>query len=112
MSAHREAAVNPSEYRPQAGLSRNERAQEQDHAAGGHGARLVTRSDGAVVTASVALRCYAGSRRVYAYLRWADPVRGTAERYLGDLSNCPDRAAALRDGWHRAQQHAPAPAPA
>ncbi len=95
--------ANPDLYRPTPGLSVDERAKEQDAAAGGHEARLVTRPDGVTVTASVALRCYAKSRRVYAYLRWADPGRGTAERYLGDVSHCPDRATALRQAWSRAE---------
>lgn len=102
MSRYRARRVDPDLYRPPVGLTLAERAAEQDEAAGAREARLITRPDGVVVVASVALRCYAKSRRVYAYLRWSD-TRGTAERYLGDVSDCPDRITALRDAWRRTQ---------
>ena len=110
MSHHRAHRPDPDLYRPPAGLTLAERAEEQDRAAGGHDARLVTRPDGALVAASVALRCYAKSRRVYAYLRWTNPGDGTAERYLGDVSDYPDRTSALNAAWARALPGAPSAA--
>lgn len=101
MSRQRDQRPDPAAYRPPAGLTLEQRATEQDHAAGGRAIRLITRDDGTVVAASVALRCYPKSRRVYAYLRWSALSSGTAERYIGDVSvsDCPDRASALRAGW-------------
>jgi DNA mismatch endonuclease (patch repair protein) len=101
MSSYRTVRVDPAAYRPPTGLTLAERAAEQDEAAGGRDARMITRTDGTAVVGSVALRCYAKSRRVYAYLRWsAGP--GTTERYLGDVSDSPDRISALRAGWELA----------
>ena len=108
MSRHRTERPNPSLYRPRRDLSVADRAREQDEAAGGRDARLVTRPDGAVVVASVALRCFPNSRRVYAYLRWSAPGHVTAERYVGDVSDCPDRATALCTAWARVKA-APTP---
>lgn len=103
MTRHRDQRPNPAVYRPTAGLTLDQRAAEQDEAAGGRTTRLVTRDDGIIVSASVALRCYPKSRRVYAYLRWSASSRGTAERYIGDVSDCPDRATALRVAWRQAE---------
>lgn len=91
----------PRRYLPTAGLTRAQRAVEQDTAAGDREGRILTREDGSAVLGSVALRCYPASRRVYAYLRWSSGARRTAERYIGDVSDCPDRATALRDAWAR-----------
>lgn len=99
MSRHRDQRPDPAIYRPQAGLTLGQRAAEQDHAAGGRTTRLITRDDGTAVAASIALRCYPKSRRVYAYLRWSASSTSTAERYIGDVSEYPDRASALRAAW-------------
>lgn len=104
MSRHRDRRPDPATYRPPAGLSLDQRAAEQDCAAGGRATCLVTRDDGAVVAASVALRCYPKSRRVYAYLRWSASSSGTAERYIGDVSDCPDRSSAMRAAWQYVSQ--------
>ena len=101
MSRYREGRPDPVIYRPLPGLTLEQRSAEQDEAAGGRNSRLVTRDDGSVVSASVALRCFPKSRRVYAYLRWSASSRGTAERYIGDVSACPDRATALQFAWRR-----------
>jgi DNA mismatch endonuclease (patch repair protein) len=103
VSRYRAQRADPRTYRPPAGLTSAQRAAEQDKAAGGHDARLVSRADGTVVVGSVALRCYAKSRRVYAYLRWSGG-HGTTERYLGDVSDSPDRITALRAGWDLARR--------
>lgn len=103
MSRYRTERADPTTYRPPAGLSIAERTAEQDQAAGGHNARLVTRADGRTVMGSVALRCLPKSRRVYAYLRWT-ASKGTTERYLGDVSDSPDRITALRVGWELARR--------
>ncbi len=102
MSRRRDQRPDPAAFRPPAGLTLDQRAAEQDEAAGSRISRLVTRDDGTVVSASVALRCYPKSRRVYAYLRWSASSRSTAERYNGDVSDCPDRATALRVAWRQA----------
>ena len=103
MSRHRDERADPRAYRPPAGLTVAERTAEQDEAAGGHDARLITRADGTAVVGSVALRCFAKSRRVYAYLRWS-AGHGTTERYLGDVSDSPDRITALRAAWELARR--------
>lgn len=86
MSRYRSDRPDPGLYRPPVGLDFEQRAAEQDAAAGGRQARLITREDGSVVAVSIALRCYRKSRRVYAYQRWASGT-GTAERYIGDVSD-------------------------
>lgn len=65
--------------------------------------RVVPRADGTQALASVALRCYPKSRRVYAYLRWTSGSSKTAERYIGDVTDCPNRATALAEAWRRAK---------
>lgn len=102
MSGHWTQPADPAVYRPSAGLTIQERAAEQDAAAGGRAFRLINRDDGRTVAVSVALRCFPKSRRVYAYLRWSVSSRGTAEKYLGDVSDCPNREAVLRTAWRRA----------
>lgn len=103
MTRYRTERADPITYRPPTGLTVAERTAEQDEAAGGHDARLVTRPDGTAVVGSVALRCFARSRRVYAYLRWS-AGHSTTERYLGDVSDSPDRITALRAGWELARR--------
>lgn len=98
MTSYRSVAVNPEQYRPPAGLSREDRAAEQDAAAGGRHRRYVNRPNNSPALASVALRCFPKSRRVYAYLRWSD-AGGTEERYLGEVSDHADRARALSAAW-------------
>ena len=92
---------DPALYLPAKGLTRSERAAEQDMAAGSQEARLISRQDGTTARGSVALRCYSDSRRVYAYLRWSDGAGRTAERYIGDVSDNAERSSALRDAWNR-----------
>lgn len=112
MSRYRDQRADPANYRPPTGLTFDQRSAEQDKAAGSRLSRLVTRDDGTVVLASVALRCYPKSRRVYAYLRWSASAKGTVERYIGDVSDCPDRATALQVAWQRASELTYAPCPA
>jgi hypothetical protein len=106
----RDARPDPSRYLPPKGLTASARAAEQDRAAGGRDARVLERSDGSHVIGSVALRCYRNSRRVYAYLRWSAPPSGTAERYIGDVSDCPDRGSALRAAWAQINSNRTSPA--
>lgn len=103
----RAAKPDPALYLPAKGLTGSERAAEQDMAAGSHEARLVRRQDGTTAHGSVALRCYSGSRRVYAYLRWSDGLGRTAERYIGDVSDNAERSSALRDAWSRVRTDTP-----
>ena len=83
--------------RPQA-----ENASEQDRAAGGREQRLVPRADGSSATASIALKHWTGSRRVYAYLRYWEEGR-TAVRYVGDVTS-DSRDDALRKAWRIARK--------
>ncbi len=98
---------DPARYLPAKGLTSSERTAEQDVAAGSHEARLIRRQDGTTALGSVALRCYSDSRRVYAYLRWSDGSRRTAERYIGDVSDNTERFSALRDAWNRVHTENP-----
>ena len=100
MTAYRATPVDPARYRPAVGRSASYYATEQDTAAGTREARLVLRGDGTAASASVSLRCYKASRRVYAYLRWYEG-NATREKYLGDVSDYPDRASALHAAWQR-----------
>lgn len=106
MTAYRATPVDPARYRPAVGRSASYYATEQDTAAGTREARLVLRGDGTPAAASVSLRCYQTRRRVYAYLRWYEG-NTTREKYLGDVSDYPDRASALRAAWQRVQAHQP-----
>jgi DNA mismatch endonuclease (patch repair protein) len=107
MSRRRAERADPIAYRPPPRLTLAERTAEQDAAAGGHHLRLIARQDGSAVVASVALRCFPKSRRVYAYLRWTALDSGTSERYLGDVSEHPDRTSALAAAWRHARDTAP-----
>lgn len=102
MTVVRAAYIDPERYRAKPGGSAVDYATEQDVAAGGREARFVVREDGTQAAASVALRCYQAKRRVYAYLRWAEGG-STREKYLGDVSDYPDRESALRAAWHRVE---------
>jgi DNA mismatch endonuclease (patch repair protein) len=97
----RAAEPDDSAWRSPPGLTRAERAAEQDRAAGGHKNRIVTISGQAIV-ASVALRRKRDGRRVYAYLRWSDHGR-TAERYLGEVDQAT-RPANLAQAWRIASE--------
>jgi hypothetical protein len=70
---------------------------EQDAAAGGHERRLVSCRDGSVATASIALHMPAGSRRVWAYLRYKSGGR-TYRTYVGEAT-ADTREEALRHAW-------------
>jgi DNA mismatch endonuclease (patch repair protein) len=85
----RETGPDDSAWRCPPGLTRTDRATEQDQAAGGHEHRIITIDDRTVL-ASVALRRKRDGRRVYAYLRWSDHGR-TAERYLGEVDHATRR---------------------
>lgn len=89
-------------WRCRPGLSRADRAREQDETAGGHDRRLVRLADGRTATASICLRLPAKARRVYAYLRWSIDG-GTEERYVGQV-NEPSRCKNLVDAWRIAQE--------
>jgi DNA mismatch endonuclease (patch repair protein) len=105
----RAAEPNDSAWRCPPGLTRAERAAEQDAAAGGRENRIIT-IDNHAVLASVALRRKRDGRRVYAYFRWSNHGR-TAERYLGEVDQAT-RAANLAQAWRLASQLSTAVAPA
>jgi len=83
-------------WRSPPGLTRAERAAEQDKAAGGRKNRMVIVS-GQAILCSVALRRKRDGRRVYAYLRWSNHGR-TAERYLGEVDEAT-RSENLARAW-------------
>ncbi|EHR48751.1 DNA mismatch endonuclease Vsr [Saccharomonospora marina XMU15] len=89
----------PAAWKPAPELSRRERGEEQDRAAGGHAARQMRLPNGRTVHASVALRVFPSGRRIYAYLRWSDRGR-TRERYVGEVDG-PTREENLRQAWRQ-----------
>jgi DNA mismatch endonuclease, patch repair protein len=101
MTRWREASPDDSAWRCPPGLSRAERAAEQDSAANGRENRLIIAGNQTVL-ASVALRRKHDGRRVYAYIRWSDHGR-TAERYLGEVDQAT-RAANLAQAWRAAAE--------
>ncbi len=96
MARWRADQPDDSTWRCPPGLSRSERAAEQDSAADGRQNRIVMIGDHAVL-ASVALRRKRDGRRVYAYLRWSDHGK-TSERYIGEVSEAT-RAGNLARAW-------------
>lgn len=80
----KDQSPGPAAWKPAPGLSRRERADEQDRAAGGRAARAVQLPNGRTGHASVALRVFPTGRRVYAYLRWSDRGK-TQECYAGEV---------------------------
>lgn len=97
------AATRPdwADFRPVAGMSTQERAAEQDRAAGGRDARAVPLRGGGFALASVELKLWSKSRRLYTYLRHQEGGR-TVSRYIGQV-RATDRENALRDAWKEAR---------
>lgn len=108
MAKWREDGPDDSAWRCPVGLSRAERAAEQDRAADGRENRQVV-LEGQRVLASVALRRKRDGRRVYAYLRWSDRGR-TRERYLGEVDQVT-RADNLAQAWRMAGESRPTSQP-
>lgn len=78
------------------------RSREQDVAAGNAAARIIQLGLGRHATASVALKHFPKSRRVYAYLRfWAEGR--TVALYIGDVTGS-SRSEALRHAWRIVQE--------
>lgn len=96
MTKWRAAGPDDSAWRCPPGMSKADRATEQDRAAGGRKNRAVSVGTQTILV-SVALRRKRDGRRVYAYLRWSDRGR-TAERYLGEV-NRTTRAGNLAQAW-------------
>jgi DNA mismatch endonuclease, patch repair protein len=90
-----ESPLANSAWRAAPGLTRADRAGEQDLAAGGRHMRVIG-SDERPALASVYLRRTAG-RRVYAYLRWADGGV-TSEKFVCEVSG-QTRAENLAFAW-------------
>ncbi|MGH3407954.1 MAG: very short patch repair endonuclease [Streptosporangiaceae bacterium] len=95
----REQSLDDSAWRPARGLSRADRAAEQDQAAGSREQRTVAGTPG-LVLASIYFRRSTG-RRVYAYLRWADAGR-TSERFVCEVEH-ETRADNLAYAWQVAR---------
>lgn len=88
-------------WRPQPGLTRAERAAEQDAAAGGQHAREIVLPDGRRPLGSVYFRVLRG-RRIYAYLRWSAGGK-TDEQYIGEVDH-HNRADNLAHAWRMAHE--------
>jgi DNA mismatch endonuclease (patch repair protein) len=85
-------------WRPLAGLSREERANEQDIAAGGRENRVVSLTTGTAV-GSICLRLI--GRRIYAYLRWSEGGT-TTEKYVTECL-AANRRDNLSQAWSAAR---------
>ena len=83
-------------------MSRSEAAEEQDRAAGGRDRRMIKLADGRTPTAYVALFSGAGSRRVYAKMRYWLEGR-TIENYVGEAPGAT-REERLRTAWRLAER--------
>lgn len=79
-----------------------ERSAEQDRAAGGRANRYVTVAPPREVLGSIYLRLPRKSRRVYAYLRWAEG-RKTREKYICQVTGS-SREENLAEAWHQARE--------
>jgi DNA mismatch endonuclease (patch repair protein) len=73
------------------------RTAEQDTAAGGREKRLIPIPDGRQPTASVRLRLFPKSRRLYAYMSFKTRGRNW-QLYVGEAT-AENRAEALRRAW-------------
>lgn len=89
-------------WKPPAGLTKSERAAEQDVAAGGRKAREMLLGKGRCAHASIALRVLRTGRRIYAYLRWSAGGK-TYERYVGEV-DFDSRDANLAQAWRIVRQ--------
>lgn len=100
---HWRAKAPPDEaWKPPRGRAVHQARAEQDQAAGGRERRRIHVGDGRRgALASVELKRPPNSRRVYAYLRWAEKGR-TINRYLGEVT-ANTRARALAQGWEHAR---------
>lgn len=88
-------------WRPNPGMSREGRAEEQDRAAKGRDRRCVRLAEGRYARGSIALRLLPRTRRVRAYLRWSDQGR-TRERYVCE-AELGSRAENLESAWEAAR---------
>lgn len=98
-SNHRWRPQHPADeaWRPRPNLTRAERSAEQDRAAGDRSARAIELPDGRTVSASIELKVFPKSRRVYAYLRFSVDGK-THNRYVGEVDE-PTREANLTRAW-------------
>ncbi len=95
----RDRPPDATAWKPAHGLSRQERAEEQDRAAGGRDAREIRLPDGHTAHASVALRVFPSSRRIYAYLRWSN--RGKTQEYYAGEVDGRTREDNLAQAWQQ-----------
>jgi hypothetical protein len=98
----KESRPSDTAWKTPAGLTKPERAAEQDAAAGGRKAREMRLGKGRCAHASIALRVLRNGRRIYAYLRWSAGGK-TYERYVGEVDS-DSRAANLAQAWRIARQ--------
>jgi hypothetical protein len=98
----KESRPSDTALKTPAGLTKPERAAEQDAAAGGRKAREMRLGKGRCAHASIALRVLRNGRRIYAYLRWSAGGK-TYERYVGEVDS-DSRAANLAQAWRIARQ--------
>ncbi len=105
----RESTPGDSAWRPPKGMAAAERSAEQDRAAGGRVNRYVTVGPGRAALGSIYLRLPPKSRRIYAYLRWAEG-RKTREKYICQVTR-PSREENLAEAWRQAQIQMPTTTP-
>lgn len=89
-------------------MSAAERTEEQDRAAGGRDNRVIALDAKRTVLASIYLRLPAQSRRVYAYLRWAEGKK-TREKYVCQVT-AATREENLAEAWRKVRATRAAPA--
>lgn len=91
---------NPIDFHPVEAHDKYSNGREQDAAAGGRSARIVTRADGSTTLAVIRVRRRSDlqSRRAYAALRWARAPGDPSEHWIGRV-NSPTRRSALAEAW-------------
>lgn len=88
---------DPRAFRPRYGHDRETATSDQDHAAGGHRQRLITRSDNTTALAHVRLVVKKRARRVYGFLAWSEGGK-RQEVFLAEAT-LPTRAGNLAMMW-------------
>lgn len=91
---------NPIDLRPVEAYNKYENGRDQDAAAGGRPARVLTRADGSETLAVVRVRQRKDlqSRRAYAELRWARVKDDPSEHWIGRV-DARNRQTALIEAW-------------
>lgn len=91
---------NPIDLHPVEARDKYTNGREQDAAAGGRPARIVTRADGSTTLGVIRVRRRTDirSRRAYAALRWSRVPGDPQEHWIGRVDS-PTRRSALAEAW-------------